>query len=56
MLVKKRGVWAYKEQYFCTIQQNITNYFSLLWDKNIIRRCIGDILSKKETVSIYRGG
>lgn len=45
---EKRDVCAYKEQYPGASQQNIANYFSVLWDKPISRRCVGDILSEKE--------
>jgi hypothetical protein len=46
-------MYACKEEYPGASQQNISNYFSLLWGKPISWRCVGDILSEKD-VSIYR--
>jgi hypothetical protein len=41
-------MYACREQYPGANQQNIANYFSLLWGKPISRCCIGDILSENE--------
>jgi hypothetical protein len=41
-------VCACIEQYPGASQQNIGKYFSLLWEKPIDRRCVGDIMSDKE--------
>jgi hypothetical protein len=38
--VGEKNTSAYKEQYPCASQQNISNYFSLLLGKLISRRCV----------------
>jgi hypothetical protein len=43
----KREVCGYRDQFPVASQQNITNHFSLLWDKPISQQCIGDICSEK---------
>lgn len=47
---EKKEVLAQREQFPASSQQNIANYFSVLWDKSLSHLSIGNILSEKKMV------
>jgi hypothetical protein len=50
--VNKKEACAYRDQFPAACLQNIANQFSLLWDKHISRRCIGNTFSLQYCVDI----
>jgi len=50
--INKREVCAYREQFPAEFLQNTANQFSLLRNKHISQRCIGDTLSLHYCVDI----
>jgi len=50
--INKKEVCSYRDQFRAEFLQNTANHFSLLRDKHISQRCIGDTLSLQYCVDI----